>query len=70
MAVIALGVAAGFAASRFLKASSRQRYEGRAYGTPSNGSPSSGVQGIPTAQATPTVQTTPAPQPPIREYGP
>ena len=37
MAVIALGVAAGFAASRFLKASSRQRYEGRAYGTPSNG---------------------------------
>ena len=29
LAVIALGVAAGFAASRFLKASSRQRYEGR-----------------------------------------
>ncbi len=63
MAVIALGVAAGFAASRFLKASSRQRYEGRAFGTASNGTPSNG------AQATPTVQTTPAPQPPIREYG-
>ena len=44
MAVIALGVAAGFAASRFLKASSRQRYEGRAYGTPSNGTPSNGAQ--------------------------
>ena len=64
MAVIALGVAAGFAASRFLKASSRQRYEGRAYGTPSNATPPNG------AQATPAVQTTPAPQPPIREYGP
>ena len=63
MAVIALGVAAGFAASRFLKASSRQRYQGRAFGTPSNGTPSNG------GQATPTVQTTPAPQPPIREYG-
>jgi hypothetical protein len=63
MAVIALGVAAGFAASRFLKASSRQRYEGRAYGTPSYGAPSNG------APATPAMQTTPAPQPPIREYG-
>ena len=64
MAVIALGVAAGFAASRFLKASSRQRYEGRAYGTPSNGTLSNGAQAAPTVQPTPTVQTTPAPQPP------
>jgi hypothetical protein len=37
MAVIALGVAAGFAASRFLKASSRERYESRAYVSPANG---------------------------------
>ena len=44
MAVIALGVAAGFAASRFLKASSRQRYESRAYGSPSNGAPYYGAQ--------------------------
>jgi hypothetical protein len=64
MAVIALGVAAGFAASRFLKASSRERYQSGAYGTPSTGGPSNG------AQVTPTAQTTPVPQPPIREYGP
>jgi hypothetical protein len=70
MAVIALGVAAGFAASRFLKASSRRRYEGRSYDTPSYGAPSNGAQVTPTVQATPPVQTTPAPQPPIREYGP
>ena len=70
MAVIALGVAAGFAASRFLKASSRQRYESRAYGSPSNGAPYYGAQGTPTGQATPTPQTTPAPQRAIREYGP
>ena len=70
MAVIALGVAAGFAASRFLKASSRQRYESRAYGSPSNGAPHYGAQGTPTGQAMPTPQTTPAPQRAIREYGP
>ena len=70
MAVIALGIAAGFAASRFLKASSRQRYESRAYGSPSNGAPYYGAQGTPTEQATPTPQTTPAPQRAIREYGP
>lgn len=64
MAVIALGLAAGFAASRFLKASSRQRYERSAYRTPSNAAASNG------APAPPAVQTTPAPQPPIREYGP
>ena len=33
MAVIGLGVAAGFLASRFLKASSRERYQGRPAGT-------------------------------------
>jgi hypothetical protein len=39
LAVVGLGVAAGFVASRFLKASSRERYEGRAYGSPGNGAP-------------------------------
>jgi len=58
MAVIALGVAAGFAASRFLKASSRERYESRAYATPANGAPATRVPATPTGQ------------PPIREYGP
>jgi uncharacterized protein YjbJ (UPF0337 family) len=70
MAVIALGVAAGFAASRFLKASSRRRYEGRAYGTPSNRPASNGAPAVPTVPTTPTVPATPAPQQPIREYGP
>ena len=46
MAVIALGLAAGFAASRFLKASSRERYESRAYVSPANG-----AQTTPMAQA-------------------
>jgi hypothetical protein len=77
MAVIAIGVAAGFAASRFLKASSRERYEGRAYGTPSNGAqvtpavPAAPVAPVtPAAQTAPVPQTTPVPQAPIREYGP
>ena len=63
MAVIALGVAAGFAASRFLKASSRERYESRTYS-----SPAYGVQTTPVVQ--PPAQTTPVAQPPVREYGP
>jgi hypothetical protein len=46
VAVIALGLAAGFAASRFLKASSRERYATRAYDTSANGAPAT-----PTAQA-------------------
>ena len=33
MAVVGLGVAAGFVASRFLKASSRERYQGRSTAT-------------------------------------
>ena len=75
LAVIALGVAAGFAASRFLKASSRQRYEGRSYGTPSGSLASNGAQATPRVPTTPTIPTTPtaratpAPQAPIREYG-
>jgi hypothetical protein len=60
MAVIALGVAVGFAASRFLKASSRERYESRAYVAPANGAPTTPM-GAP---------TTPMAQPPIREYAP
>jgi hypothetical protein len=67
MAVIALGLAAGFAASRFLKASSRERYESRAYATPANG-PATRVPATP-APATPA-PATPTGQPPIREYGP
>jgi ElaB/YqjD/DUF883 family membrane-anchored ribosome-binding protein len=50
LAVIGLGVAAGFLASRFLKASSRERYQGRANGA------------HPVSTATPpTPMATPAP---------
>ena len=69
-AVAAGGLVLGLAASRFLKASSRRRYEGRAYGTPSNRPASNGAQAMPTVPTTPTVPATPAPQQPIREYGP
>ena len=34
LAVMGLGVVAGFVASRFIKASSRERYEGHAQGAP------------------------------------
>jgi uncharacterized protein YjbJ (UPF0337 family) len=34
LVVVGLGVAAGFVASRFIKASSRERYEGRTQGAP------------------------------------
>jgi hypothetical protein len=50
LAVIGLGVAAGFLASRFLKASSRERYQGRTNGA------------YPVSTATPTPpMATPAP---------
>jgi hypothetical protein len=66
LAVIGLGVTAGFLASRFLKASSRDRYERRA----------NGAQQMPTAtRALPTetpgaadTQADPHTQAPIREY--
>ena len=61
LAVVGLGVAAGFLASRFLKASSRERYEGRAHG----------AQPAPTvAQPLPTEPpAVPVAQAPMRDHG-
>jgi hypothetical protein len=61
LAVIGLGVAAGFLASRFLKASSRERYQGR-----TNGAQPAQTATAPTPMATPpaappTPLATPAP---------
>jgi hypothetical protein len=55
LAVMGLGLAAGFVASRFLKASSRERYQGRANGvpaTPSTSAPPAPVTGGPAVPAT------------------
>ena len=57
LAVIGLGVAAGFLASRFLKASSRERYQGR-----TNGAQPAPMAAPPTQMTTPpTPLATPAP---------
>jgi hypothetical protein len=58
LAVIGLGVAAGFLASRFLKASSRERYQGRA-----NGAQPAPMATAPTPTATPPAPTTAPPTP-------
>jgi hypothetical protein len=47
LAVIGLGIAAGFVASRFLKASSRERYEGRAASVPATSVPAMPAPGGP-----------------------
>ena len=48
LAAIGLGIAVGFAASRFLKASSRERYEGRSASAPAPTVPAVPVTGRPT----------------------
>lgn len=58
LAVIGLGVAAGFLASRFLKASSRERYQGR-----TNGAQPARTATAPTPTATPPAPTTAPPTP-------
>jgi hypothetical protein len=47
LAVIGLGIAAGFMASRFLKASSRERYQGRSASAPATSMPAMPVTGGP-----------------------
>ncbi len=59
LAVVGLGVVAGFLASRFLKASSRERYAGRTNGT----------QPAPTATPSLPTQTSAAPMPPAPADG-
>ncbi|HEY7620081.1 MAG TPA: hypothetical protein VH834_09930 [Solirubrobacteraceae bacterium] len=60
LAVVGLGVVAGFLASRFLKASSRERYEGRANGAqPARSAPRSLPMDTPAAPDT---------QAPISDY--
>jgi ElaB/YqjD/DUF883 family membrane-anchored ribosome-binding protein len=56
-AVIGLGVAAGFVASRFLKASSRERYHGRATGS----MPATSVPAVPATGGPPMPATFPPP---------
>ena len=50
LAIIGLGVAVGFVASRFLKASSRERYEGRSTSAPA--APAAAATSVPAMPAT------------------
>jgi hypothetical protein len=63
LAVVGLGVAAGFLASRFLKASSRERYQGRGNGT--QPAPMATTGPVPTGRQPAPMATTP----PTGEYG-
>ena len=65
LAVIGLGVAAGFLASRFLKASSRERYQGRTSGAQPApvATPPTQMATPPTQMATPPTQVATPPTP-------